>query len=358
MPVRLNAETLKQVESRLLWLSHWMIHHANNIRENDDGIKVGGHQASSASMVSLITALYFAALRPEDRVAVKPHASPIFHAMQYLVGNIDLERMQRFRGLGGVQSYPSRTKDVDDVDFSTGSVGLGVAITSFASMIQDYVRAKPWGRDVSPGRMIALMGDAELDEGNIYECLQEGWKHDLRNCWWIIDYNRQSLDGIIHEGLWERAEKTFKAFGWDFVRVKYGALQRAAFAEPGGKRLKTWIDQCPNQDYSALTFLGGAAWRSRLEDDLADQGYVSALLARRTDAELAILMENLGGNCVKTMAEQFVAINHERPVCFLAYTIKGWGTPLAGHKDNHGGVMTIRQMGEWHSKEHRRSCSI
>ena len=327
-----------------------MIHHANNIRENDDGVKVGGHQASSASMVSLITALYFGALRPEDRVAVKPHASPIFHAMQYLVGNVDLERMQQFRGFGGVQSYPSRTKDIDDVDFSTGSVGLGVAITSFASMMQDYVRAKPWGRDVLPGRMIALMGDAELDEGNIYECLQEGWKHDLRNCWWIIDYNRQSLDGIVHEGLWERAEKTFQAFGWDFVRVKYGALQRAAFAEPGGDGLKTWIDQCPNQDYSALAFLGGAAWRSRLEDDLGDQGNVSALLARRSDAELATLMENLGGNCVETMAEQFVAIDHERPVCFLAYTIKGWGTPLAGHKDNHGGLMTTRQMDEWRAR--------
>ena len=327
-----------------------MIHHANNIRENDDGVKVGGHQASSASMVSLITALYFGALRPEDRVAVKPHASPIFHAMQYLVGNVDLQRMQQFRGFGGVQSYPSRTKDIDDVDFSTGSVGLGVAITSFASMIQDYVRAKPWGRDVLPGRMIALMGDAELDEGNIYECLQEGWKHDLRNCWWIIDYNRQSLDGIVHEGLWERAEKTFQAFGWDFVRVKYGALQRAAFAEPGGDGLRTWIDQCPNQDYSALAFLGGAAWRSRLEDDLGDQGNVSALLARRSDAELATLMENLGGNCVETMAEQFVAIDHERPVCFLAYTIKGWGTPLAGHKDNHGGLMTTRQMDEWRAR--------
>ncbi len=327
-----------------------MIHHANNIRENDDGVKVGGHQASSASMVSLITALYFGALRPEDRVAVKPHASPIFHAMQYLVGNVDLERMKQFRGFGGVQSYPSRTKDIDDVDFSTGSVGLGVAITSFASMMQDYVRAKPWGRDVLPGRMIALMGDAELDEGNIYECLQEGWKHDLRNCWWIIDYNRQSLDGIVHEGLWERAEKTFQAFGWDFVRVKYGALQRAAFAEPGGDGLRTWIDQCPNQDYSALAFLGGAAWRSRLEDDLGDQGNVSALLARRSDAELATLMENLGGNCVETVAEQFVAIDHERPVCFLAYTIKGWGTPLAGHKDNHGGLMTTRQMDEWRAR--------
>lgn len=338
---------LKTVEQRLLWLSHWMIHNANHIRPKADGIKIGGHQASSASMVSLMTALYFSALKPEDRVAVKPHASPIFHAMHYLMGNLTREKMENFRGYGGVQSYPSRTKDVDDVDFSTGSVGLGVAITSFASMIQDYVQAKAWGKDVPSGRMIALMGDAELDEGNIYECLQEGWKHDLRNTWWVIDYNRQSLDGIVHEGLFERAEKVFEAFGWDVVRVKYGTLQRAAFAERGGDQLRAWIDKCPNQLYAALTFMGGAVWRKHLMDDLGDQGDVTALIDSRSDAELAALMENLGGNCVETMAEAFAAIDHDRPVCFLAYTIKGWGTPIAGHKDNHGGLMNKTQMAQW-----------
>ena len=219
---------LKTIEQRLLWLSHWMIHNANHIRPKVDGIKVGGHQASSASMVSIMTALYFSALRPEDRVAVKPHASPIFHAMQYLMGNQTREKMENFRGFQGVQSYPSRTKDIDDVDFSTGSVGLGVAVTSFASLVQDYITAKAWGADVDLGRMVALVGDAELDEGNIYEALQEGWKNDLRNTWWIIDYNRQSLDGVVREGLFKRIEQIFDAFGWDVVKVKYGALQRAA----------------------------------------------------------------------------------------------------------------------------------
>ncbi|MDW3224774.1 MAG: transketolase [Paracoccaceae bacterium] len=324
-----------------------MIHNANNIRPKADGIKVGGHQASSASMVSIMTALYFGALRPEDRVAVKPHASPVFHAMQYLMGHVTREKMENFRGFGGVQSYPSRTKDVDDVDFSTGSVGLGVAITSFASMIQDYVQAKAWGKDIRPGRMIALMGDAELDEGNIYECLQEGWKNDLRKTWWIIDYNRQSLDGIVREGLFERAERVFEAFGWEVVRIKYGALQRAAFLEPGGDKLRAWIDACPNQLYAALTFMGGAVWRKHLMDDLGDQGDVTALLDARDDSALAALMENLGGNCVDTMAATFAAIDHDRPVCFLAYTIKGWGTPIAGHKDNHGGLMNTAQMTDW-----------
>lgn len=338
---------LKTIEQRLLWLSHWMIHHANHIRPNVDGIKVGGHQASSASMVSILTALYFHALRPQDRVAVKPHASPVFHAIQYLMANQTREKMENFRGFGGVQSYPSRTKDVDDVDFSTGSVGLGVAITSFASIMQDYIAAKDWGGDLPLGRMVALVGDAEMDEGNVYETLQEGWKNDLRNCWWIIDYNRQSLDGIVREGLFARIEQIFDAFGWDVVRVKYGALQRAAFAEPGGSALRDWIDRCPNQQYAALTFMGGAVWRKRLMEDLGDQGDVSALIDRRDDAGLAALMENLGGNCVQTMAEAFDAVTHDRPTCFLAYTIKGWGTPIAGHKDNHGGLMNPTQFASW-----------
>ncbi|MCE8522003.1 transketolase [Ruegeria pomeroyi] len=338
---------LKTIEQRILWLSHWMIHHANHIRPKVDGIKIGGHQASSASMVSIMTALYFSALRPEDRVAVKPHASPVFHAIQYLMGNLDRARMENFRGYGGVQSYPSRTKDVDDVDFSTGSVGLGVAVTAFAALVQDYIAAKDWGQGAPMGRMVALVGDAELDEGNVYETLQEGWKNDLRNCWWIIDYNRQSLDGIVREGLFERVEKIFDAFGWDVVRIKYGALQRAAFAEPGGDKLRDWIDACPNQQYSALTFMGGAVWRKRLMEDLGDQGDVSALLDRRSDDELAELMENLGGNCVATMAETFAGIDHDRPTCFLAYTVKGWGTPIAGHKDNHGGLMNKTQFAAW-----------
>ncbi|MCK5749401.1 MAG: transketolase, partial [Oricola sp.] len=216
------------------------------------------------------------------------------------------------------------------------------------SLAQDYLRRHTETVQAQdPGRMIAIVGDAEMDEGNMYEAVLEGRKHDLRNCWWIIDYNRQSLDGIVREGLFERVEKIFDAFGWEIVRVKYGALQRAAFEEPGGARLRDWIDTCPNAEYAALTYQGGAVWRTRLMEDLGDQGDVSALIDRRSDAELAVLMENLGGNCVETMADTFAAVTHDRPTCFLAYTVKGWGTPIAGHKDNHGGLMTKAQMAEW-----------
>lgn len=332
---------LKAVEKEILWLACWMIHNANHLRAKGE-VKVGGHQASCASMAAIMTALYFHALRPEDRVAVKPHGGPLFHAIQYLMGRQSLEKLLNFRGFGGAQSYPSRTKDSDDVDFSTGSVGLGVAVTAFASLIQDYLAARPWTKPAPLGRMVALVGDAELDEGNVYECLQEGWKQNLRNVWWVIDYNRQSLDGVVREGLWQRIEAIFRGFGWEVVILKYGALQRAAFAEPGGERLRAWIDACPNPLYSALCFQGGAAWRKRLSAEIGPE--IAPLLDRRSDAELADLMADLGGHCLETLMDAFDAVDHDRPTVFLAYTVKGWGTPLAGHKDNHAGLMTEAQM--------------
>jgi pyruvate dehydrogenase E1 component len=291
-----------------------------------------------------MTALYFDVLRPQDRVAVKPHASPIFHAIQYLLGKQTQQKLETFRGYKGAQSYPSRTKDTDDVDFSTGSVGLGVAQTLFSSLVQDYVRAHGWGLKRPEGRMVALVGDAELDEGNIFEALLEGWKQGVRNCWWIIDYNRQSLDAVVREGLWERYEQLFKNFGWDVVILKYGSLQQAAFNEPGGDKLKAWIDNCPNQLYSALVFAGGAAWRKRLTDESGDQGDVSRLIEKRPDAELAALMNNLGGHDLPSVRDAFHGAHPEKPTCFICYTVKGFGLPMAGHKDNHAGLMTPAQM--------------
>jgi pyruvate dehydrogenase E1 component len=340
---------LTELERKVLWLATWTIHHANHLRQNDDGLKVGGHQASSASLATIMTALYFHTLRPQDRVAVKPHAAPNFHAIQYLLGRQTREKLEQFRGYKGAQSYPSRTKDADDVDFSTGSVGLGAAQTLFSSLAQDYVRAHGWRQEINgeprpEGRMIALLGDAELDEGNIFESMLEGWKQGLRNCWWIVDYNRQSLDAVVREGLWQRYENLFRNFGWDVVVLKFGSLQQAAFQEPGGEVLRQWIDSCPNQLYSALVFQGGAAWRKRLNDEIGDQGAVTQLIERRSDDELARLMNNLGGHDLRAIIEAFDKIDHDRPVCFIAYTIKGYGLPFAGHKDNHAGLMTPAQM--------------
>jgi len=344
-PDKETIHLLSQLEQRVLWLASWTIHHANHIRESRGGIKIGGHQASSASITTLMTALYFAALRPEDRVAVKPHASPVFHAIQYLFGRQSREQLEQFRAFGGAQSYPSRTKDKDDVDFSTGSVGLGVAITAFSALVQDYLTDHGWFDADRRGRMIALLGDAELDEGNIYEALIEAYKHDIRNTWWIVDYNRQSLDATTKDRMFRQFDGIFASMGWEVVTLKYGRRQREAFARPGGEHLREWIDNCPNADYSALTYQGGAAWRARLLADIGHQPGVKALLLSYSDEELASLMTGLGGHCIETILEAFAeAEGCDKPRLFIAYTIKGYGLPLAGHKDNHAGLMTPTQI--------------
>lgn len=341
---RRELACLRALERKVLWLSSWTIHNANHLRPSRDGLKVGGHQASSASVAAIMTALYFAVLRPEDRVAVKPHASPAYHAIQYLLGRQSRENLERFRALGGAQSYPSRTKDADDVDFSTGSVGLGVAMTSFASLVQDYVNLRKPDGGARPGRMVAIVGDAELDEGNVFEALLEGWKHDVRNLWWVIDYNRQSLDSIVSDRLFTRIDGLFSSMGWNVVTLKYGKMLEAAFARPDGAALRRWIDDCPNSIYSALVFKGGAAWREHLERDLGHLPGIRAILAEHDDAALQALMTNLAGHDMGSLLEAFRAVADDRPTCFIAYTIKGFGLPFAGHKDNHAGLMNPEQM--------------
>jgi pyruvate dehydrogenase E1 component len=337
---------LRELERKLLWLSSWMIHNANHIRPNRDGLKVGGHQASCASVISIMAALYFEIARPQDRIAVKPHAGPVFHAINYLFGRQTLEKMQGLRQLGGAQSYPSRVKDGPEVDFSTGSVGLGVAMTTFAALMSDYVRLHGLGRtDLPPGRHIAIAGDAELDEGNIYEALLEGWKHDVRNLWWIIDYNRQSLDSVVPDRLFGRIEGLFRDMGWNVVTIKYGRKLEAAFAREGGDGLRAWIDDCPNSLYSALTFQGGASWRQALLADLG-RSKARAIIDTLSDDDLGALMTNLGGHDIETVIETLreAEADGDQPTCFIAYTIKGMGLPFAGHKDNHAGLMTKEQM--------------
>jgi pyruvate dehydrogenase E1 component len=349
-PTESRAESLKlrylrALEKKVLWLSSWIIHNANHLRPKRDGLKVGGHQASSASMVSILTALFFDVLRPEDRIAVKPHASPVFHAIQYLNGRQTREKLENFRGLNGAQAYPSRTKDTDDVDFSTGSEGLGAALTIFSSLVQEYVTAKGLGHgDSVEGRMIAVLGDAELDEGNLYEALLEGWKHSVRNVWWIVDYNRQSLDRVLEDRSSHRIQEVLRAMGWNVVVLKYGKRLQSAFASDGGDALLEWIDNCPNSLYSALVYRGGGAWRERLKAGLGKVAGIRSMLERHDDDALAALMTNLAGHDIESLLEAFHGVTNDTPTCFLAYTIKGYGLPFAGHKDNHSALMSVEHM--------------
>jgi len=342
---------LKELERKVLWLATYMIHNANHIRAKKDGLKVGGHQASSASLLSIMTALYFHVLNAEDRVAVKPHASPVFHAIQYLMGNQSLDNLQNFRGFGGAQSYPSRTKDFPQVDFSTGSVGLGVAATLFSSIVQDYVEAHDFDNPHTRGRMVALVGDAELDEGNVYEALLDGWKHKVRDLWWIIDYNRQSLDGVINDDLFKKIEGIFDSLGWNVTTLKYGRKLKAIRPINGGEAILDWITECPNQLYSALTFQGGAAWRKQLLKDIGDTSGVKSILDDHNNDGLHGLMTNLAGHDMESLLHAFDSIDGDpRPQCIIAYTVKGFGLPLAGHKDNHAGLLTPKQLTTFQTK--------
>src|SRR5882762_1131239 len=309
-----KLENLQALERKVLWLSTWMIHNANHLRPSLDGLKVGGHQASSSSVATLMTALYLDVMRPQDRVAVKPHAAPVFHALQYLLGHQTQDKLERFRALGGAQAYPSRSKDGDIVDFSTGSVGLGVGVTLFASLVQDYLRLKRLvPADTPPGRMIALAGDAELDEGNIYEALLEGWKHDVRNLWWVVDYNRQSLDAVVSDRLFGRIDALFEMFGWRVVTLKYGRLLEAAFTRLDGHHLREWIDACPNSLYSALVYKGGAGWREHLHRDLNRYPGIRAILDSHDDAALHQLMTNLAGHDMASVLAAIHAVTDDRP---------------------------------------------
>ena len=336
---RPDLDALDIIDQRLRFLSAWTIHHANHVRDSSDGLKVGGHQASCASMSALMTALYFHALGPNDRVAVKPHGGPLLHAIHYLLGSQSVEQLQNFRGFGGMQSYPSRTKDKIPVDFSTGSVGLGVAITAFASLVQDYLSAHGKLADADRGRFVALIGDAELDEGNIYEALIEGYKNDVRGLWWIVDYNRQSLDATSADRMFERFDEIFASCGWRTVELRYGKRLGAAVAQYPA--LKAWLDDLPNADFAAMSFQGGAAWRARIDADLGKAG--AAFLKAHDDDALGTLMTDLGGHCMQSIVEAFDASQDDVPTLFIAWTVKGFGLPFAGHKDNHSGLMNPTQ---------------
>lgn len=343
-----DLETLQEIERRLLWLSTQIVHYANNIRENPDKpTKVGGHQASSASVITILTALYFHYLRAGDRVSIKPHASPAFHAAQYLLGNLDPKYLTMLREIGGLQSYPSRTKDPDPVDFSTGSVGLGAVAPVYAALASEYAR-NHFG-EVTSGRFIALMGDAELDEGNVWETVAEDAVHGLGNVIWIVDLNRQSLDRVIPGIKAARLKGLFAGAGWHVMEAKYGTSLEAAMDAPGGDALRERIDEMPNEEYQALIRVAdGAELRTRLAD-VADAKRHKAILKSVKDVsddDLPTLISNLGGHDLPKLIQllnEADEVDHA-PVVIFAYTVKGYGLPMAGDPLNHSQLLTQAQM--------------
>jgi pyruvate dehydrogenase E1 component len=339
-----DLEVLDHIQDRVLWLSTRMIDFANNDRPNLDGIKVGGHQASSASLVTVLTSLYFNYLDSEDRISIKPHASPVFHSIQYLLGNLEESYLRTLREAGGLQSYPSRTKDPDTVDFSTGSVGLGAVAPLFAAVARQYVDSHFGPRPKS--RFISVIGDAELDEGNIWEALADPATANLGNVMWIVDFNRQSLDRIIPGVRIAQWRAQFEAAGWHVKEVKYGSKLKKVFEDSGSKTFKVWFDEIPNEQYQSLFGLTAQEARIRFLEGSPDG--VSQFLEKYKDEQLFEILTDLGGHDISSLLEAFNDCDEveDKPSVVFAYTIKGWHLPIAGDKRNHSAQISKKQIDE------------
>ncbi|HEX6523538.1 MAG TPA: pyruvate dehydrogenase [Streptosporangiaceae bacterium] len=334
---------LREIEHRVLWLSTAIIHEANLVRPNLDGVKVGGHQTPSASMVSIMTSLWFRHLRPADRVSVKPHASPVLHAINYLLGELDEKYLPTLRAFGGLQSYPSRSKDPDPVDYSTGSVGIGATAPIWGALARRYAEAAAGGAATGIGRQYSLLGDAELDEGAVWEAVGESAVSDLGEIVWVVDLNRQSLDRIVPGIAVGRLQGMFASAGWQVLTVKYGHLLQELFTRPGGQELRARIDEMPNPEYQRLLRCTAAELRERLPGGSAA---IVGLISGLDDRTLAEAVRNLGGHDLAALDQAYASIDDTRPTVIFAYTIKGYGLPTEGHPRNHSALLTTGQIRE------------
>src|SRR6266566_2004327 len=340
-----RLDLLARIEQRALWLAVRIVDYANRERPSEDELKVGGHQASSASMVSLMTALYVADLEAADRVSVKPHASPVLHAIEYLLGRLDRSYLKRLRDFGGLQSYPSRTKDPFPVDFSTGSVGLGSAAPLFAGLADRYVEGH-FGAH-SGGRFISILGDAELDEGNIWEAIAEPLTRTLDNVLWIVDLNRQSLDRVVPGIRAQELEGHFRLAGWNVIELKYGRRLRRAFDSRGGDVLRQRIDEMPNEQYQSLFGEREDVIRAALFERLgARERKRLAALCDEHNGQLGALVSDLGGHDLAGILDALARARADvgRPTVIFAYTVKGYGLAIAGRPQNHSALLNEPQI--------------
>ncbi len=345
-PPGVELATLESVERRVLWLSTMIIHHANRVRPNTSGVKVGGHQASSASMVSIMTALWFAELTAADRVSVKPHASPVLHAINYLLGALDESYLTQLRAFGGLQSYPSRAKDPDPVDYSTGSVGLGATAPIWGALARRYLDGMSLGGPSwrRPGGSSPCSATPSWTRAPCWEAIMDPAVAELGEVVWVVDLNRQSLDRVVPNIAATRLQGMFTAAGWQVMTVKYGRLLEELYVRPGGDELRGRIDAMSNPEYQRLLRCPADELRERLPGSGAGAAPIGRLLADLDDTALRAAIRNLGGHDLSALLQAYRDVAPDRPTVIFAYTIKGYALPVEGHPQNHSALLTEEQM--------------
>jgi pyruvate dehydrogenase E1 component len=360
-----ESQLISKIARRVFAYATKMIYDANHREDINFGDpKVGGHPASCSSCVHIMSALHLGVREAADTFAIKPHASPNDHSLNYMLRLMHeypmgskwisdeqmhqaMYHLRKFSQNGEpvFQSYHSEWDPDGYFYYPSGSVGIPPVVSMYTSLAYRY--AADHGYDVPKNAHFwSLIGDSEFREGSLMEAMPDASERELSNVTWIVDYNRQNLDGTRipnPRGLkgtdGDRMERVAVANGWKVIRVEHGSRRRAAFKKKGGKALQEAIEN-GFSDYAFQMILLSRDGNIVREQLLDQNKKLEPLLKTMSDAELFGVFEDLGGHDVGELIRAMRASKKEKhdPTLIIAYTIKGWGLDCYAAPGNHSAL--------------------
>ncbi|MDE0119894.1 MAG: pyruvate dehydrogenase [Bdellovibrionales bacterium] len=367
MVQKTELKTLNEIAKRAHLILNQMIYMANYRKDQEKGDpKVGGHCSASTSALHILGALHLVVKTGYDYIANKPHASPTDHAYNYLLGLLLDEQLkplssslaeQAMRGLRAFpkqneytfQSYHS-TYDPDHHHFlPSGTVGIPPVVAGYLALA--YRAAQVQGYKTPTAHFWSIIGDSEFREGSLMEAIPDLAERELGNITWILDYNRQSLDGhrlinnnIIEHSDAERIERTLCANGWQVIQLKHGSLRKNLFQKPGGKEFQFFLEkQLTDHEFQALFLKGEEELKSVL---LQKYKKLKPFLNSLSTKELKEAFLDLGGHDFSSLISAMETSKKDlkRPCFIIAHTIKGWGLKMAGLAGNHSYLISKAEL--------------
>jgi pyruvate dehydrogenase E1 component len=356
-----NIELLETLALRAHYYAMQMIDIANHKREHDrTDPKVGGHPAASASALHILGALHLWVKGPFDHIAVKPHASPADHSYNYMLKNlfkfgtlerlsdedmkVAMEGLRKFSDQGQpvFQSYHSGWDPDGHNFFPSGSVGIPPVMAAY--LAHAYRFAEEHGYDIPKNAHFwSLIGDSEFREGSLYEAMPDAAEREIGTLTWIVDYNRQSLDGhrITNREIMsgtddERIERTALANGWEVIQVRHGRKRLAAFKKKGGDIFKQVLEN-GFDDYEYQSLLRTQDGKVVRQAFISKNAKLKSFLSDYKDKEILELLTGMGGHDMAELIKAFEAskVNKKKPTLIIAHTLKGWGLECAAASGNH-----------------------